>query len=60
MLLTIVILAALVAVAAVSIGLVVRDMRRLHADRRELADGTMSAAGASPAGMIFYGNIDAH
>jgi hypothetical protein len=60
MLLSIVILVGLLAAAAVSIGLVVRDARRLHAERRLLSDGPMSAAGASPAAMLFYGSIDSH
>ena len=44
----------------ISVGLVVRDVRRMHAGHMELADAEMSAAGVSPAGMGFYGSTFSH
>jgi len=60
MLLTIVILAALLGVAGLSVGVVVRDDRRMHRTNRQLADAPMDAAGASAAGMVFYGSTFSH
>jgi hypothetical protein len=60
MVVAMVVLAALFLGASLSIGLVIRDVRRLHASKRELADSPMDAAGASAAGMVFYGNTFSH
>jgi hypothetical protein len=60
MVLTIVMLSLLLTVAAVSIAVVIRDVRRMHAAKQELADSPIDAAGASAAGMIFYGNTFTH
>jgi hypothetical protein len=60
MILAIVIISVLLGVAVVSVGLVVRSLRRLHAEQKELVDASMNAAGASAAGMIFYGSTFSH
>jgi hypothetical protein len=60
MVLAMLVLAVLLLGAGLSIGLVIRDVRRMHATRRDLADSPMDAAGASAAGMIFYGSTFSH
>lgn len=52
----IVVLSVLALAVLVSVGLMVRDIRRMHARKIELADAEMSAAGVSPAAMGFYGS----
>ncbi len=52
----IIIASVLLVVLVVSVGLVVRDMRRLHAKRRSLADNPGDAAGVSPGAMTWIGN----
>jgi type II secretory pathway component PulJ len=52
----IVILSMLAVAVVASVGLMVRDIRRMHAQHMELADTEMSAAGVSPAAMGFYGS----
>ena len=43
--------------AAVSVGLVVRDVRRLHRQSRAMCDAPGDAAGVSPAGLIFGNSL---
>jgi sec-independent protein translocase protein TatC len=52
----ILLLSVLAVAVVVSVGLMVRDIRRMHARKMELADEEMSAAGVSPAAMGFYGS----
>ncbi len=44
----------------VSVGLVIRDVRRLHAMHRQLTGEASDAAGVSPAAMTFVGTQGTH
>jgi hypothetical protein len=56
----ILIVSVLLLALVVSVGLVVRDMRRLHRAGKSLADAPNDAAGVSPAGMVFVGTNLTH
>jgi hypothetical protein len=44
----------------VSVGLLIRDVRRLHHGGRSLTGQPVDASGVSPAAMTFYDNLGSH
>jgi len=60
MIVGIVIANVLLVALLISVGLVIRDVRRLHEGSRSLADRSGDAAGVSPAGAIGIGSNFTH